>query len=116
SGLIKGLKGEFPFDGTQFPPLMWGGQRVSASDIIFIQSWIDAGCPASDEQTQVTLAQVSQPLALALAQGFEEHPLSTKPVNDFSYETNKVRDRFRRERMLLEPLRERERQRLAHLR
>src|SRR5215216_3962209 len=43
SGLIKGLKGEFPFDGTQFPPLMWGGQRVSASDIIFIQSWIDDG-------------------------------------------------------------------------
>src|SRR5689334_19734387 len=48
SGLIKGLRGEFPFDGTQFPPLMWGGQRVSASDIIFIQGWIDDGCPATD--------------------------------------------------------------------
>lgn len=93
SGLIKGLKGEFPFDGTQFPPLMWGGQRVSASDIIFIQSWIDDGCPASDAASPTALAQVSQSLVLALAQGFEAHPLSTKPVNDFAYETNKVKVR-----------------------
>jgi tyrosinase len=93
SGLIKGLKGEFPFDGTQFPPLMWGGGRVSASDIIFIQSWIDDGCPAADEKTLVSLAQVSQPLALARAQGHEEHPLSTRPVNDFSFDTNKVKVR-----------------------
>lgn len=104
SGLIKGLKGEFPFDDTQFPPLMWGGQRVSASDIIFIQSWIDDGCPASDEPAQalVTLgqasqtvspAQVNQPLALARAQGHAEHPLSTKSVNDFSFQTNKIKVR-----------------------
>lgn len=98
SGLIKGLKGLFPFDGTQFPPLMWGGQRVSASDIIFIQSWIDAGCPTTDaapaaQQNLVSLAQVNQPLALARAQGHEEHPLSTKPVNDFSFEINKTKVR-----------------------
>jgi tyrosinase len=94
SGLIKGLKKEFPFDGTQFPPLMWGGQRVSASDIIFIQSWIDDGCPATDAATAfVSLAQVNQPIALARAQGHEEHPLSTKPVNDFSFETNKTKVR-----------------------
>jgi tyrosinase len=92
SGLIKGLRGEFPFDGTQFPPLMWGGQRVSASDIIFIQSWIDDGCPASDE-VPLTLAQVEQPLALLRAQGQAEHPLSTKSVNDFSFETNKTKVR-----------------------
>jgi tyrosinase len=102
SGLIKGLKGEFPFDNTQFPPLMWGGQRVSASDIIFIQSWIDDGCPASDETQLVSLAQMNQPIALARAQvnqhiaraqGFEEHPVSTKSVNDFSLKTNKVKVR-----------------------
>src|SRR5215204_2878707 len=95
SGLIKGLKGQFPFDGTQFPPLMWGGQRVSASDIVLIQSWIDDGCPASDETTSmlISLAQVNQPLALARAQGHEVHPLSTKPVNDFSFQTNKIKVR-----------------------
>ncbi|MDT5268200.1 MAG: tyrosinase [Acidobacteriota bacterium] len=92
SGLIKGLKGQFPFDGTQFPQLMWGGQKVSASDIIFIQSWIDDGCPASDE-TKQTLAQVNQPIALARARGDEEHPLSTKTVNEFSLKTNKIKVR-----------------------
>jgi tyrosinase len=92
SGLIKGLKGEFPFDGTQFPPLMWGGQRASASDIIFIQGWIDDGCPASDAPT-LSPAQVTRPLALARAEGYEEHPLSTRSVNDFSFETNKIKVR-----------------------
>ncbi len=103
SGLIKGLRGEFPFDGTQFPPLMWGGGRVSASDIIFIQSWIDDGCPATDATasdatatdatTTVSPARVNMPLALARAQGHEEHPLSTKPVNDFSFQTNRTKVR-----------------------
>jgi tyrosinase len=102
SGLIKGLKGEFPFNGTQFPPLLWGVQtRVSASDIIFIQSWIDDGCPATDAvvsapasgDTRVSLAQVSRHLAVARAQGEVEHPLSTKSANDFSSETNKVKAR-----------------------
>ena len=100
SGLIKGLKGEFPFDGTQFPPLMWGGQRVSSTDIIFIESWIDDGCPATDEtvkaadgKTQVSLARVNQPLAHALAHGHEEHPVSTRPINDFSEDINKTKVR-----------------------
>jgi tyrosinase len=94
SGLIKGLKGEFPFDGTQFPPLLWGGQRVSASDIIYIQSWIDDGCPTTDETTTtLSLAQVNLPHVLARAQGHEEHPLSTRSVNDFSYATNKTKVR-----------------------
>jgi tyrosinase len=92
SGLIKGLKGEFPFDGTQFPPLMWGGRRVSASDIIFIEGWIDDGCPAADE-TAASLARVSLPEVVARAQGHAEHPLSARSVNDFSYETNRVKVR-----------------------
>lgn len=93
SGLVKGLKGEFPFDGTQFPPLMWGGQRVSASDIIFIQSWIDDGCPAAEEMTTVSLARANMAVVHARAQGYEEHPLSTRSVNDFSNETNKIKVR-----------------------
>src|ERR1051325_8391036 len=66
SGLIKGLKGEFPFDGTQFPRLPWGGQAVGSSDIIFIESWIDDGCPATDEAPPASV-QVNQPLMRALA-------------------------------------------------
>lgn len=92
SGLIKGLKGQFPFDGTQFPQLPWGGKPVSSSDILFIESWIDDGCPATDEAPTV-LAEVSQPLKMALAQGHEEHPLSNKTINEFSDDAGKVKAR-----------------------
>lgn len=51
SGLVIGLRGESPFDGTQYPRLPWGGQEVSESDISFISEWIDAGCPDHDHQT-----------------------------------------------------------------
>ncbi|HEX9984359.1 MAG TPA: tyrosinase family protein [Thermoanaerobaculia bacterium] len=53
SGLILGLRGEAPFDGSRFPPLPWGGGRVSQEDISFISDWIDDGCPAEDRQTTI---------------------------------------------------------------
>jgi tyrosinase len=46
-GLIKGLRGQVPFDGSRFPPLPWGGRRVSEADIQFIAEWIDGGCPSA---------------------------------------------------------------------
>lgn len=51
SGLIRGLRGQFPFDGTKYPPLPWGGKSVPDSGIEFIAEWIDDGCPTSDRQT-----------------------------------------------------------------
>src|SRR6185312_8852087 len=48
SGLIRGLRGLAPFDGTRFPPLPWGGTRVADADIAFIADWIDDGLPADD--------------------------------------------------------------------
>jgi tyrosinase len=92
SGLVIGLKGQFPFDGTQFPPLLWGGTRVSSSDILFIESWIDDGCPAAD-QTATALIEVSQARKMALAQGHEAHELSTKTINQFSDEVGKTKAR-----------------------
>jgi tyrosinase len=50
SGLIKGLRGAAPFDGNQYPRLMWGGKIVSQDDISFIAEWIDDGCPDKDRQ------------------------------------------------------------------
>ncbi len=91
SGLIKGLKGQFPFDGTQFPRLPWGGKAVSSSDILFIQNWIDDGCPATDEH-KATI-EVTQPVKIARAQGHEEHPLSTRSVNEYRAESGKVKFR-----------------------
>lgn len=49
SGLVRGLRGEFPFDGSHFPSLPWGGSEVSAANIRFIESWIEDGYPESDD-------------------------------------------------------------------
>jgi tyrosinase len=48
SALIKGLGGEAPFDGSQYPPLPWGGGRVAPDDVTLIARWIDEGCPAGN--------------------------------------------------------------------
>jgi hypothetical protein len=66
SGLVRGLRGEFPFDGEQFPPLPWGGMPVTEPDISFIERWIDDGCPATDASEHVAgAATVAQRRALA---------------------------------------------------
>ncbi|MGI8426336.1 MAG: hypothetical protein ACR2M4_07015, partial [Actinomycetota bacterium] len=46
SGLIRGLRGQPPFDGAQLPRLPWGGALVAEEEIAFISDWIDDGCPA----------------------------------------------------------------------
>ena len=51
SGLVRGLRGEWPFDGTQFPPLPWGGTRVAPPDIQLISDWIDDGLPEVNAQS-----------------------------------------------------------------
>ena len=48
SALVIGLRGLAPFDGSQFPPLPWGGTPVASADIGFISDWIDDGCPFDD--------------------------------------------------------------------
>jgi tyrosinase len=45
SGLVQGLRGEAPFDGSRFPRLPWGGQPVGDDDIRVIAEWIDDGLP-----------------------------------------------------------------------
>jgi tyrosinase len=91
SGLIKGLKGQFPFDGTQFPRLPWGGTKVSNTDILFIEKWIDDGCPSAEEPAATV--DVTHPIKMARAEGHEEHPLSAKSINEFRSQSGKVRVR-----------------------
>jgi tyrosinase len=47
SGLVKGLRGQSPFDGSQLPRLPWGGPPAGDEDIRFISDWIDNGLPAT---------------------------------------------------------------------
>jgi tyrosinase len=81
SGLILGLRGQCPFDGTQFPRLPWDGDAVSGEDIQFIQQWIDDGCPEKDEPR--TPAQVDESKVMARARGDEEHPLTTGSATQY---------------------------------
>src|SRR5262249_4533935 len=59
SGLIRGLLGEAPFDGSQFPPLPWGGKRIADADIQFIADWIEAGGPETDDGVQTCVLSPS---------------------------------------------------------
>src|SRR6185437_9998557 len=50
SGLVLGLSGERPFDGSRYPRLPWGKAPASPDDIEVIRDWIDAGCPAEGQE------------------------------------------------------------------
>jgi tyrosinase len=56
SGLVKGLRGQAPYDGSVFPRLPWGGTAVADDDVRFISDWIDDGCPAHDVETVLPAA------------------------------------------------------------
>ncbi len=70
SGLVKGLKGEFPYDGSQFPRMPFGGNAVPPLDIMYIEKWIDAGCPEEEISTKTI---VDSKLA-SLTSGESAHP------------------------------------------
>jgi tyrosinase len=55
SGLVIGLRGQPPFDGGQFPPLPWGGSRVSGPNIQLISDWIDDGLPEVDRPDDIVV-------------------------------------------------------------
>ena len=84
SGIIKGLRGQYPFDGSIFPPLLWDASRsATASEISTIAAWIDDGCPddniieSSPKHSIIVKASKIQ----ALSCGDEKHSVSTKCTN-----------------------------------
>lgn len=88
SGLIKGLKGQFPFDGSQFPRLPWGGQVVSGGDIAFISQWIDDGCPATDDAPVAGDGRRA-----ARANGDADHPGYDGSSNDYHDDAGSLKQR-----------------------
>ena len=95
SGLIKGLKGQPPFDGSQFPKLPWGGSPVSYDDIAFIEQWIDDGCPENDAPSPLTATAGSSRMAMlhGLASGTIAHTLHQGPLNQFQEDTGTTKVR-----------------------
>ncbi|MDX6501549.1 MAG: tyrosinase [Blastocatellia bacterium] len=99
SGLIRGLRGLAPFDGTQFPPLLWGGQTIPEEEIGFIADWIDDGCPAGDHQTTfdvqgttapTTIEKMDQSNVEVSARTFEVYEGSP---NEYSYKYGELKQR-----------------------
>jgi tyrosinase len=92
AGLVRGLRGQFPFDGTQFPPLPWGGTRIAEPDIAFIAQWIADGCPAADQDSHGKAEQDST-LRLALATGQAPHLPFTGPTNQLAEDSGSLKAR-----------------------
>jgi tyrosinase len=97
--LIRGLRGEAPFDGTQYPPLPWGGHSVPAGDIAFIANWIDDDCPADDHQisfevevTATTTREKIEPANVEVeARSFDVFEGSP---NEYAYRYGEVKQRM----------------------
>ncbi|WP_010544203.1 tyrosinase family protein [Sphingomonas elodea] len=81
SALVRGLRGQPPFDGTQFPRLPWGGAPVAAEDIARIAAWIDEGCPAGVVETTALAGEVSVAVEAHVAVTGLPGPIFT-PVSD----------------------------------
>jgi len=92
SGLIRGLRGEPPFDGSRLPRLPWGGQPVSDSDISFISDWIDDGCLAADHQVSLEVEGSSDQPSLqnVVAQSFEVYSASP---SEYGYKYGELKQR-----------------------
>jgi tyrosinase len=94
AGLVRGLRGQFPFDGTQFPPLPWGGTRVAEADIRFIATWIADGCPGeTDDAPHATAGAMVAAAAHALALGEAPHAAFTGPTNQLADDAGRVKAR-----------------------
>jgi len=78
SALIKGLRGEAPFDGRRFPRLPWGGSAVAPADIDRIADWIDAGCPGETTSMPVELSPGDSEARTAVSVG----DIAEFPVDD----------------------------------
>jgi tyrosinase len=91
SGLIAGLRGLSPFDGSRFPRLMWGGSPVADSDIQFIADWINDGLPAADRGTQIQQIEIASGLVTIAREGyavFEGTP------NEYKFQRGELKQRM----------------------
>lgn len=81
SGLVRGLRGQPPFDGSRFPRLPWGGTAVAPEDVEFISAWIDDGCPKSDRETSFPVS------GTVVESGLQEVPPAAVEPSVLGFET-----------------------------
>lgn len=101
SPLVQGLRGAYPFDGTRFPRLPWGGKKVVDDDIRFIEEWIDDGLPAGERAVGVTFDQ-GQAEAAEEGSGQEIYHVYSLPTGEYKYRSGELKQRVNLE--CLDPL------------
>ena len=89
SGLIAGLRGEAPFDGTQFPRLPWGGSVVDETNVQVIASWIDDGCPAEGAGEEIGVFEASGAITIER----EGYSVYEGVPNEYKYQHGELRQR-----------------------
>ncbi|HEX3127747.1 MAG TPA: tyrosinase family protein [Thermoanaerobaculia bacterium] len=99
SGLVQGLRGEAPFDGSRFPRLPWGGTPVAEDDIRFISDWIDDGLPAEDREIaafEVEVKTASTSLEALRADNLENAITHSALVGaeEYAYENGEIKQRM----------------------
>jgi tyrosinase len=97
SGLIQGLRGQPPFDGSRFPRLPWGGQPVSDENIRFISEWIDDGLPPADGEIASFTAEGEMSATTIEPMETTEAAVTHAAVtsgDEYAYEHGEVRQRM----------------------
>jgi tyrosinase len=101
SGLVQGLRGEPPFDGSRFPRIPWGGVPVAEDDIRFISDWIDDGLPADDHEIasfEVQVKTASTSLEAIRSDNVEDAARVTHSVmagaGEYAYEHGEIKQRM----------------------
>jgi len=99
SGLIKGLRGQPQFDGSQFPPLPWGGRAIGEEEIQELADWIDDGCPPEESQSTAYplhnwKSEVStEVLKRDICSASEQHA-GTENINEYKFQHGELRQRM----------------------
>jgi tyrosinase len=99
SALVQGLRGERPFDGSQYPQLPWGKAPMSLDDLQLVSDWIDDGCPAQDRviayDSPVTAGPVDHVLLEAVPDlaGAARHAAVEAP-NEYKYQQGELKQRM----------------------
>jgi tyrosinase len=100
SGLIRGLRGQPPFDGSQYPRFPWGGRAVPEEDILLISDWIDDDCPAADRRISFGVdGTMTEPTLEKIADGTVEPVARTFAVyegspNEYNYRYGEIKQRM----------------------
>ena len=103
SALLRGLRGETPFNHSQFPRLPWGRDAMKTTDIDLIEQWIASGAPEtappgedyvlpdngwSMDTTRVTVKSE------AYADVSEAYAAYTGSTNEYRYQKGELRQRM----------------------